>query len=127
MALISLGSLDVSTPYQWVSYTPVELNRSSIYALYVTVKSSSFAQVYSTFALRLRGDTEEAISCVSEPFALIEAIPDTQVIKLTIEQYWDTRKSLIIECRRNFFYSQPSSLADSTVELEIDPGQNYKL
>lgn len=127
MALISLGTKDVSLPYQWVAFNPVTLRNDKFYALYFDVQSVNFNQVYSTFTYRLSGQIQDGLACTSAPLGLVEAVANTQVAKLIVNQYWDRNFPMIIELRRNIFLSNQSNLADTQVQLRIDPTEDYNL
>lgn len=127
MALISLGTKDVSLPYQWVAFNSVMLLSEKFYVLYFDVQSVNFDEVYSTFTYRISGQIQNGLACSSAPLGLVEAVANTQVAKLVIDKYWDENFPVIIELRRNIFLSNQSNLADTQVQLRIDPNESYSL
>lgn len=127
MALISLGTKDVSLPYRWVAFNPIMLDNDKFYVLYFVISSPSFEEVYSTFSYRIKGQVENGLASTSEPLGLVEAVPDIQGVKLPIPKYWDKNQPFTVEVKRNIFFSQQSNLADTQVELRIDPSEDYGL
>lgn len=114
-------------PYQWVPYNSVMLRNDKFYALYFDIQSIDFTQVYSTFSYRIRGQIQAGLSCVSAPLGLVEGTADTQVARLIINQYWDRNVPITVEVRRNIYYAEPSNLADTRINLKIDPTEDYNL
>lgn len=127
MAIVDLGTFPINTPFVWVPFNPVTLENDRFYALYAQVSSANLTEVYSVFSIRLSGQIENGLLSKSEHIGLIESISETQVFKLIVDQYWDRNFPFVLECQRRFFYSQQSNLADATVNLSIDPDEDYKL
>lgn len=127
MAIIDLGTQGVNLPYEWVAFDPVILKSDRYYALYAQVSSVAIGQAYSVFSFRFRGQIIDGFASVAEQQGLVEAIEDIQVVKLRVDQYWDDNVPLIIECQRRFFFSEQSNLADTNVNLKLDPAEDYKL
>lgn len=127
MARTDLGTRDVSLPYQWVGFEPISLKTGSMYVLYCQVQSGSMPEVYSTFSFRLRGKIDKGLVGVSPPLALVEAVTEMQTVGLVVAEYWSEKTPIIIECRRNIFYRNQSNLANASMQLQLDPKEEYEL
>lgn len=127
MALEDLGIRQVAVEDGWINFDPIELRNNRRYFLEINFSSNSPDLVYSNFVFRLSGTTELGSAVVSAPSEGIQISGVTTVIALDYSDYYANRSDVVFQVRRNSFFSEPSNLADVSVQLLVDPDSGDRL
>lgn len=125
MVLTLLGNNPVNIEDGWVPYTAIGLRRARTYLLEVQIDSASPDLLFSSFRIKFSYPTTNTLNCDHVLPYKIYYQPNIEAVEIVISPNLINQDDAIFYVRRFSFYSQPTILADCTVELNLDPNVFY--
>lgn len=121
MAFTLLGNNPVNFGDGWVLYDPIALQAGRTYLMELQIFSANPDLIYSSFKIRYAYPTQN--TAVASNLNTQEAFyePVRQYFIFSISPLALLSGNAIFAVRRFPIFSSPSSLADATVALAIDP------